>query len=89
MRTSLKKLKYSELRKNMHVKTEQLSDLYGVWIYVNPETVCGDEVDILYFCTPETKDDKEIQAILDRFGRATTIFQPAFYADEDVEVYDD
>ena len=85
------KLRLQDLKVGMHVKTEQLSDLYGVWIYVDPTTINKDtdEVDILYFCTSETKDDKEIQKIQDKYGKASIIFQPAFYADENCNVYDD
>lgn len=88
---SLKKLTLQDLKIGMHVKTEQLSELYGVWIYIDPTTINKnkDEVDILYFCTSETKDDKMIQKIQDKFGKASTIFQPAFYAEEDTKVYDD
>lgn len=87
----MKKLKLQDLRVGMHVQTEQLSDLYGVWIYVDPTTINKDtnEVDILYFCTSETKDDKEIQKIQDKYGKTSIIFQPAFYADENNNVYDD
>ena len=84
MENTLKKLTISDLKIGMHVKTEQLSGLFGVWIYLNPTTIDRDnnEVDILYFCTEETKDDNKIQAIFDRYGGATTFYQPSYYADE-------
>ncbi len=84
----MEKLTLQDLRVGMHVKTEQLSDLYGVWIYINPETRKTGEVDIVYFCTSETKDDSKIKDILNTFGKTSVIYQPAFYADEDAEVYD-
>lgn len=82
-----RKLKLQDLKIGMHVKTEQLSELFGVWIYINPLTDKSDEVDILYFCTSETKDDTKIKEIVDKYGKATIIFQPAFYEDDDNVVY--
>jgi len=91
MENTLKKLTINDLKIGMHVNIEQLSNLYGVWVYVNPITFNKDtgEVDILYFCTENTKNDDAIQDIIDKFGKASTFFQPSFYADEDTEVYDD
>ena len=83
------KLKYEDLKVGMRVSTSQLSDLYGVWIYINPETKNEKEVDILYFCTEETRDDKKIEEIANKYGKTTVIYQPEFYAEEDAEVYDD
>lgn len=82
------KLKASDLEIGMHVTGEQLSDIYGVWIYVNPLTENYGEYDILYFCDENTKNDDEIKKIFDQFGKISVIYQPAVYEDEDAEIYD-
>ena len=90
MTDTLKKLKLQDLKIGMHANLEQLSELFGVWVYVDPNTVNKEtgEIDILYFCTSDTKDDDKIQEIFDKYGKASTFYQPAFYADEGAEVYD-
>ncbi|WP_026511227.1 MULTISPECIES: hypothetical protein [unclassified Butyrivibrio] len=82
------KLTMEDLRVGMHVEPEQLSDLYGVWVFINPETVREDGFDIVYFCDENTKDDTEIEKIRNRFGKTTVIYQPKFYEDEDAAIYD-
>ena len=91
MENITKKLTLQDLQIGMHIKVEQLSNLFGVWVYLNPSTVNKDtgDVDILYFCTAETKDDDKIQAIFDKYGKATTFYQPSYYADENIDIYDD
>lgn len=84
----MEKLTLQDLKVGMHVKTEQLSNIYGVWIYINPKTATDNEVDILYFCTSENKNDSKIIEIEKKFGKTTVVYQPKFYADEDMEVYD-
>ncbi len=81
------KLTIDDLKVGMHVVPEQLSDLYGVWVYINPETADKDGFDILYFCDENTKDDKEIEKIQKQYGKTTVIFQPKFYEDEDAAIY--
>ncbi len=82
------KLTKDDLKVGMHVVPEQLSDLYGVWVYINPETANKDGFDILYFCDETTKDDSEIEKIQKQYGKTTVIFQPKFYEDEDAAIYD-
>lgn len=82
------KLAIQDLKVGMHVVPEQLSDLYGVWVYINPETANENGFDILYFCDEKTKDDKEIEKIQKQYGKTTVIYQPKFYEDEDAAVYD-
>ncbi len=81
------KLIMEDLRVGMHVEPEQLSDLYGVWVYIDPETATEDGFDILYFCNEETKDDNEIEKIRKKYGKTTVIYQPKFYEDEDAAIY--
>lgn len=89
MNNALKKLTINDLKIGMHASMWQLSDLYGVWIYINPNTINRDtgEVDILYFCTEKSKDDNKIIDINNKFGGTSVIYQPDFYAEEDAEVY--
>lgn len=82
------KLTIDDLRVGMHVAPEQLSDLYGGWVFINPETADEEGFDILYFCDENTKDDKEIEKIQKQYGKTTVIFQPKFYEDEDAAIYD-
>lgn len=90
MNNGLKKLTINDLKTGMHVIMWQLSDLYGVWIYVNHNTInrYTGEVGILYFCTEKSKDDNKIIEINNKFGGTSVIYQPDFYAEEDAEVYD-
>ena len=90
MENTLKKLTINDLKIGMHVNMEQLSDLYGVWVYLDPTTVnktTGD-ADVLYFCTLDTKDDNKIIEIRNKFGGTSVIYQPSFYAEEDAEIYE-
>ena len=82
------KLTMDDLKIGMHVVPEQLSDLYGVWVFINPVTATKDGFDILYFCDENTKDDREIEKIQKQYGKTTVIFQPKFYEDEDAAIYD-
>ncbi len=82
------KLTIDDLKVGMHVVPEQLSDFYGVWVFINPETATSDGFDILYFCDENTKDDKEIEKIQKQYGKTTVIFQPRFYEDEGAAIYD-
>ena len=88
MGNTLEKLKYEDLRVGMHVKPEQVSDLYGVWLYVNPNTITADGFDILYFCNEDDIDSEKVAELRMRFGETSVIYQPKFYEDEDVAVYD-
>lgn len=84
-------LRLEDLHEDMHVNMEQLSNLYGVWIYFNPNTLNKDtgDADIVYFCTEDTKDDAKITDILNQYGKLATMYQPVYYEDEDNEVFDD
>ena len=81
------KLTIQDLKIGMHVIPDQLSDLYGVWVFVNPETANNDGFDILYFCNEDTKDDDEIDTIQHKYGKTTVIYQPKFYEDKDAAIY--
>ncbi len=65
------KLTMNDLKVGMHVVPEQLSDLYGVWVFINPNTANKDGFDILYFCDEDTKDDREIEKIQQQYGKTT------------------
>lgn len=39
MTDTLKKLKLQDLKIGMHANLEQLSELFGVWVYIDPNTV--------------------------------------------------
>ena len=82
------KLTIQDLKVGMHVIPDQLSDLYGVWVFINPETANKDGFDIIYFCNEDTKDDDEIDKIQHKYGKTTVIYQPKFYEDEDAAIYD-
>ncbi len=88
MGNTLEKLRYEDLKIGMHVKPEQVSNLYGVWLYVNPNTVSEDGFDILYFCNETNIDSKKVAEIRKAYGKTSVIYQPKFYEDEDVAVYD-
>ena len=81
------KLVLEDLRVGMHVAPEQLSDLYGVWVYINPETVNDEGFDIIYFCDEKTKDDNEIENIRKQYGKTTVIYQPKFYEDKAATIH--
>ena len=88
MENTLEKLRYEDLKVGMHIKPEQVSDLYGVWFYVNPKTITSDGFDLLYFCTESDVDSQKVASIRQQFGETSVIYQPKFYEDEDVAVYD-
>ena len=88
MSNTLKKLTINDLKIGMHVSSEQLSDLYGVWIYINPKTNNDNDIEILYFCTNDTRDDSIIHKLSEKYGETSVIYQPEFYKD-DAEVYDE
>ena len=81
-------LKAEDLRIGMHVRGEQLANIYGVWIYVNPETKTKNEYDILYFCDETSKDDSEIDRLLEKYGSLSVIYQNPVYEEEDAEMYE-
>ncbi|SFH68365.1 hypothetical protein SAMN04487830_10519 [Pseudobutyrivibrio sp. OR37] len=85
---SNKKLTIDDLSVGMKVKFEQISDIYGAWIYINPKTAHDEYIEVLYFCTDETRDEAKIDAITKKYGKISVIYQPEFYRDDE-EVFDD
>ena len=81
-------LSVNDLKIGMHVTGDQLSNIYGIWIYVNPETEKYGEYDILYFCSESDKNENEIKKIRNKFGKVSVIYQPAIFEGEDVELYE-
>ena len=61
MDTPLKKLTINDLRVGMTVEASQLSDIYGVWIVIDPNYNNNNSFKILYFYTADTKDDNRLK----------------------------
>ena len=80
-------LKPEDLKVGMTVSGEQLSNIFGVWIYLDPESNDPDSAKILYFCSEKDKDDKRIQDLEDKYKMTRVYYMPSYYT-EDEEVYD-
>ncbi len=87
MDATAKKLKPEDLQIGMTVTGEQLSDIYGTWIYFDPEKYTPGRGTILYFCTDQSRDDKKIQEIENKYKVVRVYYAPSYYA-EDEAVYD-
>ena len=80
-------LKPEDLKIGMTVSGAQLSNIFGVWIYLDPESPEPDSGKILYFCSESDRDDQKIQELEDTYKSTRVYYMPAYYS-EDEEVYD-
>lgn len=86
---SLKKdttrLKLEDLKIGMYVTSEQLKDIYGVFIYLDAYATNRLEGKILYICK---KPDKEVDRIEREYGGLCVFYQDERYLEEDYIVYE-
>lgn len=66
-----------ELKIGMHVRFEQLFDVYETWVYYLPTDEEGNEGDILYFT--EEQDDPRGRELCDQYENIAIIYQALEY----------
>lgn len=79
------KLRKEDLQVGMVVTREQLSQVYGVYVYFKDYSpTCGGE--IIHICN---KPDEFVLNNIIKSGKVSSFYQDASYAEEDVDFYDE
>lgn len=80
------KLKKEDLRVGMYVTAEQLSEIYGVYIYLERVDDGWFSGNVLYFS--ESPESGVVKALKEKYGYSYVWYTPEEYAEE-VDCYDD